>query len=264
MGDESRQGRIGTLTDREKQTLRLLLKGHDAKSIARTLDLSVHTINERLRDARRKLAVASSREAARLLAEAEQPHPEQIGDDIFGVTDAGTGVLPAAAAVREGRTLRIAWLSGGMFVMSLLVAAFAVVAVINSGKALVSPPPAAPEEAGRQPSDPAVERSARDWLKLADDGQWDASWKAASADFRSQVTAPRWQAMSQSVRAPLGAPTSRRFLGAVHHSSLPGAPAGEYEVLQFRTDFTNKAGAIETVTLVREGTGWRMAGYFIR
>ncbi|MDQ2763305.1 MAG: LuxR C-terminal-related transcriptional regulator, partial [Pseudomonadota bacterium] len=43
-----------TLSDKEKQTLRLIVRGHDAKSIARSLGLSVHTINERLRDARRK------------------------------------------------------------------------------------------------------------------------------------------------------------------------------------------------------------------
>jgi len=55
---------VSTLTDREKETLRLLLSGHDAKSIARELGLSVHTVNERLRDARRRLHVSSSREAA--------------------------------------------------------------------------------------------------------------------------------------------------------------------------------------------------------
>ena len=60
-----------SLTEKEKQTLRLMVRGHDAKSIARALGLSVHTINERLRDARRKMAVSSSREAARLLLAAE-------------------------------------------------------------------------------------------------------------------------------------------------------------------------------------------------
>ena len=59
------------LSEKEKQTLRLIVRGHDAKSIARDLGLSVHTINERLRDARRKMAVSSSREAARLLLEVE-------------------------------------------------------------------------------------------------------------------------------------------------------------------------------------------------
>ena len=49
------------LTEKEKETLRLLVSGYDAKSMARQLGLSVHTINERLRDARRKMAVSSSR-----------------------------------------------------------------------------------------------------------------------------------------------------------------------------------------------------------
>ena len=40
------------LTPKEKETLRLILCGHDAKSSARALDLSVHTVNGRLRDAR--------------------------------------------------------------------------------------------------------------------------------------------------------------------------------------------------------------------
>ena len=57
---------FGALTEKEKQTLRLIVRGHDAKSTARNLGLSVYTINERLRDARRKMAVSSSREACLL------------------------------------------------------------------------------------------------------------------------------------------------------------------------------------------------------
>ena len=52
---------LDTLTDKEKETLRLIVRGHDAKTAARELGLSVHTINERLRAARRKLDVTSSR-----------------------------------------------------------------------------------------------------------------------------------------------------------------------------------------------------------
>ncbi len=58
----------------------LLLAGHDAKSVARDLGLSVHTVNDRLRDARRKLGVSSSREAARILADAEHKNPEFYAD----------------------------------------------------------------------------------------------------------------------------------------------------------------------------------------
>src|SRR3546814_16629520 len=83
---------INALTEKEKQTLRLIVRGHDAKSIARNLDLSVHTINERLRDARRKLKVSSSREAARLLFDAEGEPPNPSGDTTIGeaVTEIGS------------------------------------------------------------------------------------------------------------------------------------------------------------------------------
>jgi DNA-binding CsgD family transcriptional regulator len=76
-----------SLSEREQETLRLLLAGHDAKSIARHLGLSVHTVNDRLREARRKLGVSSSREAARLLAQADADHPNSLAHKKFGVSD---------------------------------------------------------------------------------------------------------------------------------------------------------------------------------
>ena len=60
--------------------------------MARELGLSVHTINERLRAARRKLGVSSSREAARLLGEAERAIPNSLGDNNLGVAGTGTGM----------------------------------------------------------------------------------------------------------------------------------------------------------------------------
>ena len=55
------------LNDKEVEVLRLLAAGHTVKSIAVTLGKSEASINERLRDARRKTGVGSSRELARLL-----------------------------------------------------------------------------------------------------------------------------------------------------------------------------------------------------
>ncbi len=59
---------IGALTDKELEILRLLTVGHTVKSIAVRLGRSEASINERLRDARRKTGVGSSRELARHLA----------------------------------------------------------------------------------------------------------------------------------------------------------------------------------------------------
>ena len=105
---------FGTLTDREKAVLRLLAKGFDAKSAARELGLSVHTVNERLRSIRRKLQVTSSREAARLLLEREDN--KSVVYKEFGV---GSGAEPSDNGATSKRAY--APISGGLVVMSLIV-----------------------------------------------------------------------------------------------------------------------------------------------
>ncbi len=57
-----------TLTGKGLEILRLLAGGHTVKSIAARLERSEASINERLREARRKTGVGSSRELARQLA----------------------------------------------------------------------------------------------------------------------------------------------------------------------------------------------------
>ena len=47
--------------------------------------------------------------------------------------------------------------------------------------------------------------------------------------------------------------------------SLPGAPDGEYVVLQFDTSFANKKEAVETVTPMLDKDGkWKVSGYYIK
>lgn len=60
-------GPFAGLSERELEVLRLLAAGHTAKTIALQLGRSEASINERLRDARRKTGVGSSRELARML-----------------------------------------------------------------------------------------------------------------------------------------------------------------------------------------------------
>ena len=115
---------IDALTDKEKQTLRLLLQGHDAKTMARHLGLSVHTINERLRDARRKLATPSSREAARRLREVEADTPELLGDTGFGaVAVAASGALAGHQPSEAAAGWRPGWTIGGIAMLIALALA---------------------------------------------------------------------------------------------------------------------------------------------
>ncbi len=62
---------LARLNSGEREVLELLAKGHTAKSIAVLTEVSEGAVNERLRSARRKTGVGSSRELARLLRDQE-------------------------------------------------------------------------------------------------------------------------------------------------------------------------------------------------
>jgi DNA-binding CsgD family transcriptional regulator len=62
---------IERLTEKERECLRLWLEHKTAKEIALQLDVSHHAVEKRLKMARTKLGVATSLEAARVLARAE-------------------------------------------------------------------------------------------------------------------------------------------------------------------------------------------------
>jgi DNA-binding CsgD family transcriptional regulator len=251
------------LSEREKQTLRLLLGGHEAKSIAKELGLSVHTVNERLRDARRKLGVSSSREAARILADAEQTRPNSLGDKGLGVragSDRRQMIDPSNQ--RRGAGHSLAWLGGGMLIMSLIIAA----AVLSSAPHMTraAQPQGAAAATAASPSTAAAESAARAWVGLIDRAAWADSWAAAGALFKSQLTQPQWVSTIQTVRQPLGAVSSRTLQGVTPTNALPNVPPGEYAVVQYRTEYANKPAASETVILAHESTGWKVDGYFIR
>lgn len=101
-------------------------------------------------------------------------------------------------------------------------------------------------------------------MALVDQGKWHESWEAAAALFRSQVSDARWAEMVTPVRQPLGPVVSRRFESVLRSKTLPGAPDGDYEILKFQTAFAQRRDSVETVMLVREASGWRVFGYFIR
>ena len=108
-------------------------------------------------------------------------------------------------------------------------------------------------------------KAAEAWLALVDSGDYSKSWDAAAAYFRGAVTKEKWEEMLKGVRPPLGKVLSRKVKSKEYATSLPGAPDGEYVVIQFETSFENKNDAVETVTPMKDEDGeWRVSGYFIR
>jgi DNA-binding CsgD family transcriptional regulator len=242
-----------TLTDKEKQTLRLLVDGHDAKSIARTLGLSVHTINERLRDARRKMAVSSSREAARLLREVEGRTPEILGDKGFGdaSTDRNTD-RPANQAIGVGRSRRRSRITGGIaMTFPLALLAFASL----SGDA--SAPAAAPPAATLAQSAPVT--AATHWLALVDRGDWSGAWSEAGQTFKELNTVEQWASAAKGVLADYGTTSGRTLIS----SEWTPAPPNGVQSVKFRTMTSKKGPIIETLALSKEGGSWKVVGIVI-
>jgi hypothetical protein len=58
---------------------------------------------------------------------------------------------------------------------------------------------------------------------------------------------------------------SRTLQSVTPKSALPGAPDGQYVVIEFSSSFEHKANAIETVTPVIDTDGkWHVSGYYIK
>lgn len=107
--------------------------------------------------------------------------------------------------------------------------------------------------------------SSQAWLALTDAAAYSQSWDQAAAVFQAAVPKTGWINALQSIRSPLGVVKSRTLKTAVFTRTLPGAPDGEYVVIQYVTQFEQKADALETVTPLREKDGtWKVSGYFIK
>ena len=105
------------LNPAERSDLILLAQGHTAKSIANLTGRSVGAVNERLREARRKTGMGSSRELARIVA-AQENRDELIGVARATIADPDDG---KSAALR-GRIVK------GVTLMSLVLATAAAIA----------------------------------------------------------------------------------------------------------------------------------------
>lgn len=103
------------------------------------------------------------------------------------------------------------------------------------------------------------------WLSQLDAGNVKGSYQTSARFFRDKVSLEQWEGSVSMVRERLGTLVSRDFMAAQHLTSLPGAPDGNYLVLQYRSSFEKKGDVIETVTPMGEKDGsWKVSGYYFR
>ena len=133
-------------------------------------------------------------------------------------------------------------------------------AVLLALSAPVQAPAGSPAAPASSPvAETEAAKAAREWLALVDDAKWQESWAGTGQSFRSANTVALWQSASEKAHAPLGRMITRTLLSDV---DTPAPPNGSHTI-QFRTDFANKRGVIETLSLIREGGSWKVVGIYI-
>lgn len=127
----------------------------------------------------------------------------------------------------------------------------------------------APAGQSATPANAAAVQAATDgaqkWLAELDNGQYSQSWQDAATFFQGAVPEQKWESSMNTFRKPLGDLVSRNLKSSQYFTQLPGAPNGQYVVMQFDTSFANKKSAVETVTFMLESDGqWKSSGYYIK
>ena len=117
----SRASNMSRLNESERTVLRLLAEGHTAKSIATTIGSTTAAVNERLREARRKTGLGSSRELARLLR-AQEACDEQIGVSSVLSAEAPSTHSKWTAVLQRKGVIAMIFISGIAAIAALLAA----------------------------------------------------------------------------------------------------------------------------------------------
>lgn len=213
---------LSRLSDAERRALLLLAQGHTAKSAAVLLDTTEAAVNERLREARRKTGVGSSRELARLVAQENR-------DEKIGMDQGGGG----PAVHRRVFNPRARWpmLLGVSALVILASVIGAVTAMVVSGP---TAPKGPPHVVATYPRPGAVVSAGTITLKVTFDRPMQQAWSFISRDSRSTprcdgspVQSADGRSFTMTCKVESGRAYWMGFNNAAHQKfvSLDGVPA---------------------------------------
>jgi DNA-binding CsgD family transcriptional regulator len=264
---------IDALSEKEREALRLLLAGHDAKSSARKLGVSHHAIHDRLRRARLKLGTTGSREAALLLRAFETATPDSLVHEPIGAE--APAVLPegpSSATEKRPGSPRSQWRRKGLILMSIsILAAAAAALALNSQQApsqtnaTIAPDAVvadSPQSSSRheQPAQarPRSVAAAQAFMTLVDSGDATTSYDTAAPALRDAHGFGIWE-LGVALHASEGG-AQRRTLVRVEHDLSPANLAYEaLEILTFDTIMLNGDHSTERLVMALIEGVWRVA-----
>jgi hypothetical protein len=107
--------------------------------------------------------------------------------------------------------------------------------------------------------------AAKAWLAQLHDHEYDQAWEAAGELLKAAVSQEEWSKKWSVTLGPLGRVASSAVRSSEYSTTMPGAPDGEYVVVQFDTTFENKQTALENLVMKKQSGGsWRVEGYRIK
>jgi len=126
-------------------------------------------------------------------------------------------------------------------------------------------PPA--EQSGDDPhaaDEQAAQRQALGFLGYLDQGRFADSYAYTGMLIRAQLDRDAYAAQIEKTRAGVGSLLGRDPIDAAYTTTVPGAPAGQYVVLHYHSNFSGRGEAVETLTLAFAKGYWRVSGYYIK
>lgn len=123
---------------------------------------------------------------------------------------------------------------------------------------------AKPSAETASPEIEAAAAAATEWLALVDAGEYEESWREAASAFQDAVTPAVWETALIDARGQFEPFGERTLTSSQQMTDPPGAPAGDYILLQYRTEVSGDRTVTETVVPMKEGDVWKVSGYFVR
>jgi len=85
-----------------------------------------------------------------------------------------------------------------------------------------------------------ADAAAQNWLALIDAGNYSELGRKLLRFFGAQSRNRVWENSMNTFRQPLGNLVSRKLKSAEHLTEMPGAPDGQYVLMQFETSFATR------------------------
>jgi hypothetical protein len=105
---------------------------------------------------------------------------------------------------------------------------------------------------------------AKSWLAMVDKGEVGRAWDQSAPLLKTGAPKQQFVKQVKGVRDMFGKVVSRTLKSKTYTKSVPGAPDGEYVMIQFDTSFEKKKDAVETITPMKDKGQWKVSGYYIK